>query len=256
GQKPYPCAQCDAYFSTKSNCERHLLRKHGVANLSLRRNGLVAQSKESDAGSHDSTDSQSDADLSAVEADVLDLTSGDREKAEQTEVTESEQMSMNKPTENLTLDLEKANQDEDEQIEDDAVSNKSLDLNFASKLMDFKLSPNGQASSNSCDICGKSFKFPATLGRHKKAHSCESSDQEKTSEHAGKDLSIHTCNPANQDSSKETGDQEEELPVDLKVSKSPVESEQAEHKTTDGEGVSEEKVEKPLDKGDDDKDSK
>lgn len=57
GQKPYPCAQCDAFFSTKSNCERHLLRKHGVANLSLRRNGLVAHSKESDAGSHDSTGS-------------------------------------------------------------------------------------------------------------------------------------------------------------------------------------------------------
>ncbi|XP_073487108.1 ras-responsive element-binding protein 1 isoform X2 [Aquarana catesbeiana] len=254
GQKPYPCAQCDAFFSTKSNCERHLLRKHGVANLSLRRNGLVAHSKESDAGSHDSTDSQSDGDLSAVEADVLDLTSGDREKAEQTEVTESEPVSTNKQTEKLTLDQE-VNQDEDEQIEDDAVSNKSLDLNFASKLMDFKLSPNGQATSNSCDICGKTFKFPATLGRHKKAHSCESNDQEKSSDHACKDLSTHTCNPANQDPSKETGDQEEELPVDLKVSRSPVESEQVEH-ILDGEEVPEEKVEKPLDKSDDDKDSK
>ncbi|XP_018418064.1 PREDICTED: ras-responsive element-binding protein 1 isoform X1 [Nanorana parkeri] len=255
GQKPYPCAQCDAYFSTKSNCERHLLRKHGVANLSLRRNGLVAQSKESDAGSHDSTDSQSDADSSAVEADVLDLTSGGREKGEQTEVTESEQVSTNKQTEELTLELEKDNQDEHEEIEDDAVSNKSLDLNFASKLMDFKLSPNEQATGNSCDICGKSFKFPATLGRHMKAHSCESSNQEKSSEHACKDPSTPTGNLTNQDPSMDSEDQEEELPVDLKVSKSPVEFEQAEHKAV-GEGVSEDKVEKSFDKSDDDKDSK
>ncbi|XP_072267852.1 ras-responsive element-binding protein 1 isoform X2 [Pyxicephalus adspersus] len=254
GQKPYPCAQCDAFFSTKSNCERHLLRKHGVANLSLRRNGLVAQSKESDAGSHDSTDSQSDADLSAVEGDALDLTSGDREKEEQNEVTESEQVTTNKETEKLTLDEEDAYLDEGEQIEDDdSLSNKSLDLNFASKLMDFKLSPNEQSTSNCCDVCGKSFKFPATLDRHKKAHSCENNDQEQSSEL--NNLSTNTCNSDNQDPSQDTGDQEEELPVDLKVSKSP-ESEQAEQKKEDGKGVSEEKAEKSLDKSDDDKDSK
>lgn len=190
---------------------------------------------------------------------MLDLTSGDREKAEQTEMTESEQDFTNKQIEKLTLDQENANLDDDEQIEDDAVSNKSLDLNFASKLMDFKLSPNEQNSSNSCDICGKSFKFPATLGRHKKAHSCESNDQEKSIEHEYKDLSHlspHTFHQAKEDPSNETGDQEEELPVDLKVSKSPVESEQAEHKKADDEGVSEEKVGKSLDKSDDDKDSK
>lgn len=202
------------------------------------------------------TDSQSDADLSAVEADVLDLTSGVREIVEQTEVTESEQVSTNKQTEEPTLELDKDDQDEHEEREDDAVSNKSLDLNFASKLMDFKLSPNEHATSHSCDICGKSFKFPATLGRHKKAHTCESSNQEKSSEQTCKDSSTHTCNQANQDPSKETGDEEEELPVDLKVSKSPVESEQAEHNKAAGEGVSEDKIEKSLDKSDDEKDSK
>ncbi|KAM5156997.1 ras-responsive element-binding protein 1 isoform 2-T2 [Mantella aurantiaca] len=224
------CPYCPRVFPWASSLQRHMLTH---------------------------TDSQSDADLSAVEADVLDLTSGDREKAEQTEMTESEQDSTNKQTEKLTLDQENANLDEDEQIEDDAVSNKSLDLNFASKLMDFKLSPNEQTtSSNSCDICGKSFKFPATLGRHRKAHSCESNDQEKSMEHEYKDLSPHTCNQAKGDPLNETGDQEEELPVDLKVSKSPVETEQAEQKKTDDEGASEEKVEKSLDKSDDDKDSK
>ncbi|KAK2113114.1 Ras-responsive element-binding protein 1 [Saguinus oedipus] len=56
-QKPFPCQKCDAFFSTKSNCERHQLRKHGVTTCSLRRNGLIPQSKESDVGSHDSTGS-------------------------------------------------------------------------------------------------------------------------------------------------------------------------------------------------------
>ncbi|MXQ96891.1 hypothetical protein E5288_WYG014875 [Bos mutus] len=54
GQKPFPCQKCGAFFSTKSNCERHQLRKHGVTACSLRRNGLIPQSKESD-GARDST---------------------------------------------------------------------------------------------------------------------------------------------------------------------------------------------------------
>lgn len=29
GQKPYKCPQCPLWFTTKSNCDRHLLRKHG-----------------------------------------------------------------------------------------------------------------------------------------------------------------------------------------------------------------------------------
>lgn len=53
GQKPFPCPKCDAFFSTKSNCERHLLRKHGVTNRTLRRNGLIVK-KEAEDGSHES----------------------------------------------------------------------------------------------------------------------------------------------------------------------------------------------------------
>ena len=30
GLKPYCCAQCKAQFTTKSNLERHILRRHGV----------------------------------------------------------------------------------------------------------------------------------------------------------------------------------------------------------------------------------
>ncbi|CAO1407117.1 unnamed protein product [Diamesa hyperborea] len=32
GQKPFKCSQCPLLFTTKSNCDRHLLRKHDYAN--------------------------------------------------------------------------------------------------------------------------------------------------------------------------------------------------------------------------------
>ncbi|EZA51198.1 Ras-responsive element-binding protein [Ooceraea biroi] len=39
GQKPYQCAHCSHHFTTKSNCDRHLLRKHKTkANKMRRRN--------------------------------------------------------------------------------------------------------------------------------------------------------------------------------------------------------------------------
>lgn len=33
GQKPFKCSHCPLLFTTKSNCDRHLLRKHGNVNL-------------------------------------------------------------------------------------------------------------------------------------------------------------------------------------------------------------------------------
>ncbi|MEQ2169671.1 hypothetical protein GOODEAATRI_027618, partial [Goodea atripinnis] len=60
GQKPFPCPRCDAFFSTKSNCERHLLRKHGVTHRTLRRNGAMVK-KEGDDGSHESAGQKTQA---------------------------------------------------------------------------------------------------------------------------------------------------------------------------------------------------
>lgn len=68
--------------------------------------------------------------------------------------------------------------------EEDTVSNKSLDLNLASRLMGFKLAegdagatgsggPAQQDQKYACDVCGKSFKFQGTLSRHRKAHGRE-----------------------------------------------------------------------------------
>ncbi|XP_072008635.1 ras-responsive element-binding protein 1 isoform X2 [Engystomops pustulosus] len=221
------CPYCPRVFPWASSLQRHMLTH---------------------------TDSQSDGDLSAAEVDVLDLTSGEREKAEDTVQTNIPQAS-NKD-ESLTVDIEESKQDEEEQQDDDVVSNKSLDLNFANKLIEFKLSASEQATNNSCDVCGKNFKFAATLGRHKRAHSCASKGQEKSMvEYETNDLSAPTCS-SNFASPDEEEGQDEELPVDLKVSKSTVVDEPLGQKQTESEENSEEKADKSLDKSDDDKDSK
>ncbi|XP_013377269.1 PREDICTED: ras-responsive element-binding protein 1 isoform X1 [Chinchilla lanigera] len=207
GQKPFPCQKCDAFFSTKSNCERHQLRKHGVTTCSLRRNGLIPPT-ESDVGSHDSTDSQSDTETLAGAAEVLDLTARDREqppaegaaepgqapeepRAEAAEAEAEAPAASPAPREEVEEAPEEKQEPEEEPAvesagdadggEEDAASNKSLDLDFASKLMDFKLAE-GEAGAggsqgaapqdqkHTCDACGKSFKFLGTLSRHRKAH--------------------------------------------------------------------------------------
>ncbi|XP_041423652.1 ras-responsive element-binding protein 1 isoform X3 [Xenopus laevis] len=257
GQKPFPCAKCDAFFSTKSNCERHLLRKHGVANLSLRRNGLITLSKESDVGSHDSTDSQSDAEMSSPELDALDLSSVDKDKTEVDQTQESNHASQNPELENQPPDNKKQTKVEPDeykaQLEDDVVSNKSLDLNLASKLMDFKLSASEKAASsngNFCDVCGKNFKFAATLGRHKKAHSCENKGAESHGDDDDDDdngVLTSACNPSQSIVTAEVEDMEEEHPIDLKVSQSPMEIElNSQNKGEDDPVSAEEYIERTL----------
>lgn len=74
-------------------------------------------------------------------------------------------------------------------VDDDTYSNKSLDLNFASKLIDFTFSEGEQQSASpavdsdshereesklTCKSCNKSFRYAATLARHEKVHVLES----------------------------------------------------------------------------------
>lgn len=210
GQKPFPCQKCDAFFSTKSNCERHQLRKHGVTAGSLRRNGLIPP-RESDVGSHDSTDSQSDPEMLAA-GEVLDLTARDREQRPAEGAAESSQAS-EEPAGEPAAEVEEAAQAEAEAAtaspgpgeekapkpeleeersaedspgdaegpEEDSASNKSLDLDLASKLMDFKLAEGAapQDQKLACDTCGKSFRFLGTLSRHRKAHGHQEPGTEK-----------------------------------------------------------------------------
>ncbi|XP_007895064.1 ras-responsive element-binding protein 1 isoform X4 [Callorhinchus milii] len=187
GQKPYPCPKCDAFFSTKSNCERHLLRKHGVANRSLRRNGLLAKSKPAEAKPRESTGNSSEAESDAAgpstAAPTAPSSSPDSAGSQYAELPGSPEPSKEDPTAISSERQKKKNSmsEEEEEAEEDAQSNKSLDLNFASKLIDFKLGgshpPGGNSSQqegrNVCNVCGKVFKYAATLTRHRKAHAGE-----------------------------------------------------------------------------------
>uniref|UniRef100_A0A3Q3FEE6 Ras-responsive element-binding protein 1 n=1 Tax=Labrus bergylta TaxID=56723 RepID=A0A3Q3FEE6_9LABR len=61
--------------------------------------------------------------------------------------------------------------------DDDCHSNKSLDLNFGKKLIDFKLSTSPDAQQQEykhvCRVCNKSFRYATTLARHERAHLSE-----------------------------------------------------------------------------------
>ncbi|KAM7099611.1 ras-responsive element-binding protein 1 isoform 2-T5 [Molossus nigricans] len=291
GQKPFPCQKCDAFFSTKSNCERHQLRKHGVTNCSLRRNGLIPQSKESDVGPHDSTDSQSDVETSATGGEVLDLTSREKEQPWSGGGPEPGQVKEEVPVEELTRgalepvdgeergaaeSLEPEEQrcveerdEEEDGPEEDTVSNKSLDLNLASKLMGFKLAEGdssavGSGSSaqqdqkHTCDTCGKSFKFLGTLSRHRKAHGHEVPGEERALPPEGQGekrvaegstpepAAVTTAAPDLEPEEKPEPPAEGEAVSEGSAEK---QSEEAEG-TSDGEGAAEKKA---SEKSDDDK---
>ncbi|KAM4718318.1 ras-responsive element-binding protein 1 isoform 2-T3 [Anableps anableps] len=184
GQKPFPCPRCDAFFSTKSNCERHLLRKHGVTHRTLRRNGAIVK-KEGDEGSHESAESQSETEQLAPETKDL-VSSGAPESApasapastvnspapsDVTQPSPTPKASQGQPgcsppaEQQHTETTEQADQQgapeskgaagkrppqsikAENTDDDDCHSNKSLDLNFGKKLIDFKLSTSSSSSA-------------------------------------------------------------------------------------------------------------
>ncbi|KAK2859804.1 hypothetical protein Q5P01_004424 [Channa striata] len=185
GQKPFPCPRCDAFFSTKSNCERHLLRKHGVTHRTLRRNGALVK-KDGDEGSHESAESQSETEQVTPEAqDLSSVTAADSGPTPVTEspapsdqgVESAQSNAAHKPSQACSPAASSEEQQETETIEqpeqpgtpettaapgqqvpqsdstkvestddDDCHSNKSLDLNFGKKLIDFKLSTSSSSA--------------------------------------------------------------------------------------------------------------
>ncbi|XP_028813803.1 ras-responsive element-binding protein 1 isoform X2 [Denticeps clupeoides] len=207
GQKPYPCPKCDAFFSTKSNCERHLLRKHGVTSRVLRRNGIMTKSKDAEEASPESAESMSESelhvpeavDLTSPELSVPDYYDNNQAKMPETSADTSLVDSAESPVQHTHL-IEATEDDHNttattDDNDDDSQSNKSLDFNFASKLMDFKFCEQGdqphsypaggstiqessvgppEESKYTCKICSKSFRYAATLTRHEKVHESES----------------------------------------------------------------------------------
>nr|XP_054489021.1 ras-responsive element-binding protein 1 isoform X2 [Agelaius phoeniceus]XP_054489029.1 ras-responsive element-binding protein 1 isoform X2 [Agelaius phoeniceus]XP_054489037.1 ras-responsive element-binding protein 1 isoform X2 [Agelaius phoeniceus] len=215
-----PCPYCPQVFPWASALQRHML-------------------------SH--TESQADAEALATGNKALNLSCGEKEQSEEmTELPESE----HGPKEEQKADSLLAEEDAEEKVdgyeegpEEDSVSNKSLDLNFASKLMDFKLAESDQSAGSSsqterkhaCDICGKTFKFAGTLSRHKKAHIREDRKDERSSEDESKSIQDDAGAPSMHDS----GLEQEESPLDLKVVESPVDFEATGKENEESESISE-----------------
>lgn len=162
------------------------------------------------------TDSQSDTDTLATPGEVLDLTARDKEQLPSEGAMELSPATQDLPVKEAKAEaappppppekeeergteedpepeeecgVEESTRDADG-LEEDTASNQSLDLDFASKLMDFKLAENEagtvdsqgtaqQEQKYSCSGCGKKFKFLGTLSRHRKAHSCQEPKEEE-----------------------------------------------------------------------------
>ncbi|XP_023775744.1 ras-responsive element-binding protein 1 isoform X1 [Cyanistes caeruleus] len=215
-----PCPYCPQVFPWANALQRHML-------------------------SH--TECQADAETLASGNNVLNLSYSEKEQSEEmTELPESE----HGPKEEQKADALLAEEDAEEKVdgyeegpEEDSVSNKSLDLNFASKLMDFKLAESDQSAGSSsqterrhaCDICGKTFKFAGTLSRHKKAHIREDRKDERSSEDESKSIQDDAGAPSMQ----ESGLEQEESPLDLKVVESPVDFEATGKENEESESISE-----------------
>ncbi|XP_048866079.1 ras-responsive element-binding protein 1 isoform X1 [Brienomyrus brachyistius] len=208
GQKPFPCPECDALFSTKSNCERHLLRKHGMANRAqTQQNGTTSKPKACE-GSPESAESMSDSDPATGEALDLSGTESNKgmagSKRPVTEEQKPEPTAVDRPVHQGALEQNggcagpQCGESHPNEKDDDSQSNKSLDLNFARKLMDFKFSEeeqqqqpplpgggsaglescNQEESKHTCGSCGKSFRHAATLVRHQRVHASEGQEED------------------------------------------------------------------------------
>ncbi|KAI4901158.1 hypothetical protein NFI96_022148 [Prochilodus magdalenae] len=203
GQKPFPCSQCDAFFSTKSNCERHLLRKHGVSSRSLLQGAGSQLKPKVDEGSQGSTEGVSDSEPAVVEDSVMPTKEEESTPAENTladdlmeqpKHTDTEQPECEKDVESSqSVECMDSHENDDSQS---THSQSSLDMNFASKLVEFKLSGPEQQQSESleptaqpespaieefphtCSTCKKTFRHAATLSRHQKIHLQENQQED------------------------------------------------------------------------------
>lgn len=208
-------------------------------------------------------DSQSDLENTSAGSEALDLTSGERDHSEEApgllepegSLHEEDKFDSSQGEEDTQM---KISEDEDG-LEEDSASNRSLDLNFASKLMDFKLAESDQSTESgvqnekrhTCNICGKSFKIASTLSRHKKAHAQEDRKDEKSSEDESKSVPDGAHAHAAEDLSPE----QEEPSGDIKVAKSPTDGEATGRENEESESISEgESTErKSSEKSDDDR---
>uniref|UniRef100_A0A8C9UN70 Ras-responsive element-binding protein 1 n=1 Tax=Spermophilus dauricus TaxID=99837 RepID=A0A8C9UN70_SPEDA len=253
------CPHCPRVFPWASSLQRHMLTH---------------------------TDSQSDSETLVVAGEVLDLTARDKEQLPSEGAMELSQAAADPPVEEAKAEAASPGKGEEEGAEEkqkleeecgvevsagdadgpeeDTASNKSLDLDLASKLMDFKLQgeagPMGSQGSaqqdqkHACDTCGKSFKFLGTLSRHRKAHGHqepkdEEEKQPSQGEGAGGAAERPPSVPASEPEEKPTEPPEVEPAPGTREASEEKQNEETEG-PSDGEGTAEKRS---SEKSDDDK---
>ena len=72
GQKPFKCPECPLWFTTKSNCDRHLVRKHGNNNITTDATNIMERSQnylESQRHLNETNGNDGDLDVSSNDED-------------------------------------------------------------------------------------------------------------------------------------------------------------------------------------------
>ncbi|XP_038624032.1 ras-responsive element-binding protein 1-like [Tachyglossus aculeatus] len=227
------CPFCPRVFSWASSLQRHVLThtdSQSDLEMPAKGNGVLdLTSRERQPGtvavlSHEEEDWSADGQEKQQADSPEEEGVGNKEEEEEDEEEEKEK----EKGESKEGEEEEKEEGLEEKDEDDSVSNKSLDLSFASKLMDFKLTDSNQSLGGSglssqnekkyaCDICGKSVKFTTSLSCHKKSQIHEHRKNEKTSEDESRSGPEGTSDTPSGDVEPE----QEENPVNLKLVVSP-----------------------------------
>ena len=162
GHKPYKCSECSLWFTTKSNCDRHLIRKHGNNN----------NNQESQSASYT---------LRNVPERPFKC-----QLCPSSTFSSKSNLVKHQYTKHLNMDYPE-HLSEGEMIEDDeeSLNNKAVatdDMSTNHENVDqnqypigtFKVGPSDTPSlplkTHMCDICNRKFRFLKSLLQHKKQH--------------------------------------------------------------------------------------
>ena len=186
GHKPYKCSACSLWFTTKSNCDRHLVRKHGNNNTQEQQTSYTLRNVPERPFKCQ-----------------LCPSSTFSSKSNLIKHQYTKHLNMEYP-ENLS-DSEIA-EDEEEVTSNkinDEISTKQLDTPIESILSNV-IGSNAKISSDEltsiplkphmCDICNRSFRFLKSLIHHKKQHDFGTSNDETNVDQVDKNEDTELAN--------------------------------------------------------------
>ena len=225
GQKPYKCTECPLWFTTKSNCERHIIRKHGNNNncdlgedkdydeddeemeMGFHYSPLPADHPSGFPGRRDSTGD------SPYKCHICDdgfterTTAIQHIEAEHPEEYQSltDKGAFDSPEEVVTPQPNESGEELYDQLRGkfpDYVNRKIICLFCSRKFWsaeDLRRHVRTHTGERpyACDICNRRFTLKHSMLRHQKKHdsgvssNCDASDDDTLSNHSSSGLSDH-----------------------------------------------------------------